>query len=506
MTCLKSQRILICAPLGKDAELALRVLKNAGLTCCICKTLLELMAELREGAGAILTVEEALTVSASTPLIKYLAAQPNWSDLPILVLTKNGSDAPWVKGAYEQFGNLTFLERPVRAPTLTSAVRSALRARLRQYEIQLSDQRKDEFLAMLAHELRNPLAPISSAAQLLTLVSANEEKVKKTSEIIARQVAHMTNLVDDLLDVARVTRGLIALEQERLDIRHILAEAVEQVNPQVSVRRQHLTLHLSPDAAPVLGDRKRLVQVVTNLLNNASKYTPESGNITVRLQVLADEIKLEVADDGIGISPEMVTRVFDLFAQAERTSDRSQGGLGLGLALVKSLVASHGGRVHAVSAGPGKGSQFTVYLPRQVDSCGELTQTEIDNHQPPSAFQLLRLMLVDDNKDAADSLAMLLDAAGHKVWVEYSALKAIELARTTVPQICILDIGLPDMDGNQLASRLRAMPETANAILIAVTGYSQARDRTKSIAAGFDHHFVKPVDVPKLLAVLEEAV
>ena len=505
MTDSNEQRILICAPLGKDAELACHVLQNADLNCWVCKTFQELLAELRKGAGAILSVEEVLTVSATSALIKYLAGQPNWSDVPILVLTKSGGNGPWVKEAYEKLGNLTLLERPVRAPTLTSAVRSALRARLRQYEIRQSDQRKDEFLAMLAHELRNPLAPISAAARLLDMVANDEKKVRSTSEIIARQVSHMTNLVDDLLDVARVTRGLITLDKKSLDVRHILTEAVEQVNPQITARRQHLTLHLPPDLASVLGDRKRLVQVVTNLLNNASKYTPEGGNIIAHLHVTPDEIVLKITDSGIGISAEMVKRVFDLFAQAERTSDRSLGGLGLGLALVKSLVTSHGGRVQAFSEGPGQGSKFTVYLPRLINARIDQDKNQSENCQKQNSFQPLRLMLVDDNKDAADALAMLLEASGHQVSVEYTALKALALARLTAPQICILDIGLPDLDGNELAARLRALPETANALLIAVTGYSQERDRAKSIAAGFDYHFVKPVDVAKLLALLEES-
>jgi signal transduction histidine kinase len=504
MTDPAEQRILICAPFGKDAELAGRALENAGFSCFICKSPAELLRELGKGAGAVLTAEEALPSGASSAsLHDYLAGQPTWSDLPILVLTKSGGDSPWIKGAYERLGNLTLLERPVRSSTLISAARSALRARLRQYEIRLADQRKDEFLAMLAHELRNPLAPISAAAQLLGLVSSDAERVKQASEIIVRQVGHMTNLIDDLLDVARVTRGLVTLDKELLDIRHILSEAVEQVGPMISARRHHLVLHLPPDAAPVLGDRKRLVQVVANLLNNASKYTPEEGNIVVRLQVVADDVVLEVSDNGIGIAPEMVSRVFDLFAQAERTPDRSQGGLGLGLALVKNLVASHGGNVHARSDGLGKGSTFMVRLPR-VTSPSATDDNRTAKRAASDSVQPLRIMVVDDNADAADTLEMLLHATGHDVAVEYAATSAIERARRTLPQVCLLDVGLPDMDGNELARRLRAMPETASAILIAVTGYGQEQDRKKSIGAGFDYHFIKPVDTAKLLSLLEK--
>lgn len=498
----KQRRVLICAPLGKDAELACQALEKAGLLCCICPSITALVVELVDGAGALLIMEEVLTPAASVPLVKYLVGQPTWSDLPVLVLTKSGGDSLWIKDAYERFGNLTLLERPVRAPTLISAVRSALRARLRQYEIQLSDARKDEFLAMLAHELRNPLAPISAAAQILKLISFDPEKVMHSSEIIARQVAHMTNLIDDLLDVARVTRGLIVLEREPLDMRQIVSQAVEQVNPQINAKCQHLALHLPPESMPVLGDSKRLIQVVANLLNNASKYTQDGGSLAMSLGSDGHEIILQIVDDGIGISAPMVSRVFELFAQAERTSDRSQGGLGLGLALVKSLALSHGGSVHAASKGPGEGSTFTLRLPRLLTQENNITEKPSADPQRLDATKPLRVMVVDDNVDAADTLAMLLDVTGYNVVAQYTAANAIVCAKKILPEICILDIGLPDMDGNALASKLRAMPETAEAILIAVTGYSQDRDKGESIASGFDYHFVKPVDTAKLLALL----
>jgi len=502
---INERRILIYAPLGKDAELACKVLESAKLVCHVCTSWQQLIDELDKGAGLILTVEEILTPVAVAPLTSFIVAQPTWSDLPVLVLTKSGSDASWIKGAYERFGNLTLLERPVRAPTLISAARSALRARLRQYEIKISDQRKDEFLAMLAHELRNPLAPISSAAEILKLVSSNPDKVKQTSEIIARQVGHLTNLIDDLLDVARVTRGLIKLEKEPLDIRYMVSQAIEQVNPQIVMKQQHLAVNFPLEPAQVLGDSKRLIQVVANLLNNASKYTQVDGNISVTVDILDSDIMLEISDDGIGIAPEMVPQVFDLFAQAKRTSDRSQGGLGLGLALVKSLVVSHNGIVQTLSKGLGEGSTFTIYLPRLVNNIPVLDALpHAEDGTVAEPFQPLCIMVVDDNKDAADALAMYLETAGHKIFVEYNALDAIARARLASPQICILDIGLPDMDGYDLASRLRMMPETSDAILIAVTGYSQDQNRNKSIAAGFDHHFVKPVEVDTLINAIVE--
>jgi PAS domain S-box-containing protein len=369
--------------------------------------------------------------------------------------------------------------------------------RLRQ-----ADRRKDEFLAMLAHELRNPLAPISAAAELLQIVKLDEERVRRTSQIIGRQVSHMTSLVDDLLDVSRVTRGLVELENAPLDINHIVADAVEQATPLLRARRHQLELRLTPDTGMVQGDRKRLVQVLSNLLNNAAKYTHQGGNIQVRTSVRDAHVLIEVADNGIGMAPELSLRAFDLFAQAERSSDRSLGGLGLGLALVRSLVELHHGMASCESAGIGQGSTFTICLPRlhtQEDRLGT-------GHSSDSALlqqaRGLRIMVVDDNIDAAAMLAMLLEAAGHQVVVEHSARGALLRAGEEHPEVCLLDIGLPEIDGNELAQRLRANPATAGAVLIAVTGYGQEKDLAQSQAAGFDHHLVKPVDTRALAAIL----
>jgi signal transduction histidine kinase len=370
-------------------------------------------------------------------------------------------------------------------------------------ELRTADQRKDEFLAMLAHELRNPLAPISAAAQLLKMVHLDEARAKETSNIIARQVDHMTGLVDDLLDVSRVTRGLVTLDVEPLDIRGIVADAVEQVRPLMDTRRHHLSLRLPLDPVMALGDKKRLIQVIANLLNNSAKYTREGGNIMLSLELQAGGVVLQVTDDGIGMEPELVSRVFELFAQAERTSDRSQGGLGLGLALVKSLVGLHGGSVQAFSKGAGEGSTFTVRLPRLPLTPAQ-AEGERESLSTPAPARALRVMVVDDNADAAHTLAMFLEAEGHQVTVDYEAGNALVRARTMAPRVCLLDIGLPDIDGTELARRLRAMPETATAVLIAVTGYGKEQDRENAITAGFDYHFVKPVDTSKLAALLAQ--
>lgn len=368
-------------------------------------------------------------------------------------------------------------------------------------ELRSADSRKDEFLAMLAHELRNPLAPIRAAAELLKMVKLDDAVVRRSSDIIARQVDHMTELVDDLLDVSRVTRGLVELDKKPLYIANIITDAVEQVRPLIHSRRHHLRMHLAPDAVAVMGDSKRLVQVIANLLSNAAKYTHEGGNVLLKTEVAEGKIILKVIDDGIGMNPELTRRVFDLFAQAERTPDRSSGGLGLGLALVKSLVELHGGTVHCSSEGIGKGSVFTICLPLTSvqDHAGPLLRHDA----PASQFRPLKVIVVDDNVDAAQMLAMLLEASGHQVFVEYGAKRALERSRIEKPDVCLLDIGLPEMDGNELARRIKSQPETGASTLIAVTGYGQNSDLQASKAAGFHHHFVKPVDTARLLALLD---
>ena len=369
--------------------------------------------------------------------------------------------------------------------------------------LRLANQRKDDFLAMLAHELRNPLAPIMTAAQLLKLGTLDAKGVRNASEIIARQAEHMTDLVNDLLDVSRVTRGLVTLARAPVAARTMVDEAIEQVRPMFEARRQHLQVTLSGPDATVLGDKARLVQVLANLLNNASKYTPEERRITIETH--ADEDKdalvLTVRDEGIGMDRELAPSVFDLFTQAKRSSDRSQGGLGLGLALVKNLVELHGGSVVCDSPGPGLGSTFTVLLPLMQqpgahDGGGSAAGAVSAGGRP------LRLLVVDDNVDAAATLAMLLEACGYEVMVENDSLRALERAKKECPDVALLDIGLPEMDGNELARRLRLEPCTRPALLVAITGYGQEQERRTALEAGFDHHMVKPVDLDRLAAIL----
>ncbi|MQA37271.1 hybrid sensor histidine kinase/response regulator [Rugamonas aquatica] len=364
-------------------------------------------------------------------------------------------------------------------------------------QLRLADQRKDEFLAMLAHELRNPLAPISAGAQLLQSGHATEAVVSRTAGIIVRQVTHMTRLVDDLLDVSRVTRGLVTLTRMPLNVADVVADAVEQAEPLFQAKQHHFELTLPEVPQQVAGDHKRLVQVLVNVLNNAAKYTPIGGTIKLTVHGEAGLVRLVVSDSGIGMAPELRSRVFELFAQADRNPDRSQGGLGLGLALVKSLVELHGGTIAADSAGEQQGSTFTITLPG-----GPGQKPAFPAGPVAVSGAKLRVLVVDDNIDAAQTLQLLLDASGHEVLVAHTALEALEIAQRSAPELCLLDIGLPDISGNDLARGLRSLPQTAQATLVAVTGYGSREDRELASAAGFDHYFVKPVDVEALLKLI----
>ncbi len=364
-------------------------------------------------------------------------------------------------------------------------------------ELRVADRRKDEFLAMLAHELRNPLAPIKASAHLLKLSAHDPERVRSSSEIIARQVRHLTRLVDDLLDVSRVTRGLVQIAREPVDLGAVVSAAVEQAKPLVQARRHELHTRVGAGQFTVKGDFHRLVQVVSNLLNNAAKYTPQGGVIVVELCIEDRQAVLSVTDNGVGITSEMIGQVFDLFTQAERTPDRSQGGLGIGLALVRSLVQLHGGQVKAISEGLHHGSTFRVTLPL---SQGE--ERPLPEQQSTTEAKPCRVLIVDDNADAATTLADVLELSGHDVATAHDGASALLRAQEARWDVCILDIGLPDMTGYELAKRLRDTSAASQATFIALTGYGQPHDRVLSMTSGFHHHLVKPADVARIIELL----
>ena len=362
-----------------------------------------------------------------------------------------------------------------------------------------ADRRKDEFLAMLAHELRNPLAPIGTAAELLRRSLHDPRRVEQASLIISRQVQHMTDLVSDLLDVSRVTRGLIELDCATFDLKEAVHEAIEQVRPLVEHRRHSLATRLPAVPMWVHGDRTRLIQVLSNLLNNAAKYTRPGGQVTVEASLPSGRAVVQVRDSGEGIDAGLLPHIFELFTQAERSPDRSQGGLGIGLALVRSLVALHGGEIRAESAGKGQGSTFTLSLPAAQPARQERAAR---GGTAGAALAPRRVVVVDDNADAAETLASLLQAVGHEVRTFGTGEAMLEALPGLEADVFILDIGLPGMTGHEVGRRLRRDPRLGRARIYALSGYGQEQDRAGSQASGFDQHFVKPLDPAVLLATL----
>jgi len=367
------------------------------------------------------------------------------------------------------------------------------------------DRRKDEFLATLAHELRNPLAPLRNALEVMRLDPDNRELFAHLNEIMERQLGHLVRLVDDLLDVSRITRGKIELRSERLDVAKVVESAQETSRPLIEAGNHQLSVQLPEHAAFVVGDLTRLAQVVANLLNNAAKYTPPNGQIGLSVEPCNGEVLIRVRDNGLGIPPAMLPRVFNMFTQVERTRDHAQGGLGIGLTLVRRLVEMHKGRIEAFSEGTGKGSEFVIHLPLATEAL-EPHQLDgaLDSHLHDGTVRpRLRVLVVDDNLDSLTSLAMLLRMSGDAVRTASDGTAALEVAKSFRPEVVLLDLGLPGMDGYEIGRRIRKMPESKSAILVAQTGWGQDDDRRRSAEAGFDAHLVKPVDPAELQKILE---
>jgi signal transduction histidine kinase/CheY-like chemotaxis protein len=381
--------------------------------------------------------------------------------------------------------------------------RERAEAALRRHaeELAEADQRKDQFLAMLAHELRNPLAPIRNAVQLLQQLGPNEPPLVRVREVIARQVAHQARLLDDLLDVSRISRGKIELRRETLEFVRLVGDVAEDHRRVLETAGLTLCLELPEGPVWLDGDPTRLAQVVGNLLGNAAKFTEPGGQVRVRLvaEPESQSAVLSVRDSGIGIEPTLLLHVFELFTQADQGLDRSRGGLGLGLALVKGLVEQHGGSVWANSEGPGQGSEFNVLLPTLAAPPAEMPAPA----PAPIATGPIRVLVVEDNRDAAETLQDLLKLAGCTVALAYSGPQALAITPEFHPEVVLCDLGLPGMSGFEVGAALRRHAASAQAQLIAVSGYGQAEDRERSRAAGFDRHLVKPVDPSDLLRLLE---
>jgi PAS domain S-box-containing protein len=394
------------------------------------------------------------------------------------------------------------MKLPDGRPLMTSMAIDLTERRRAEEGLHAAERQKDEFIAMLAHELRNPLAPIRNAVQVLREPQLAAPELNWVRDVIDRQVAQMSRLMDDLLDVSRVTHGTLTLRRGPVDLAEVLEQAVEASRPAINFRRHTLRQILPGEAVRVEGDASRLVQVFSNLLDNAAKYTETGGHLDLILEATPGEAIVRVRDNGRGIEADLLPHIFDVFTQDDRSLDRTQGGLGLGLALVRRLTEMHDGWVEAHSAGPGQGAEFTVRLPRlAIAVSGEGPGAEGEGlARKPAA---LRILVVDDNVDSADSMALLLSLDGHEVRTAFDGPGALAEAADFQPRAVLLDIGLPGMDGYEVARRMRELPGLRDVLMIAITGYGQEDDRTRSKAAGFDHHLVKPVDPETLSRLLD---
>jgi signal transduction histidine kinase len=673
------ERVLVLAPTPADAVVTRTLLAEAGLACHVCADLAALCGECGAGAGAVLLTEEVLADGGADRLVELLRRQPPWSDLPVLLLSGGGADSPVAAWALDLLGNVTVLERPVRVTTLVSALRAALRARRRQYELRSrvealrtrgerlrllweaaavllateqpdammrglfakiaphlgldayfnfmveesgaalrmesclgipddearkiarlefgqaicgtvavrrepitathiqqsddpkaqlvkgygirvyacnplmagdrllgtlsfasrtrdafdadeleflktvchyvayayerlrlirqlreEDERKDEFLATLAHELRNPLAPIRNAAQYLRLKGPADPGMQNARDIIDRQVRQMTRLVDDLLDISRISRGKVVLRRERVSLGLILRNAVESGRPLIDEAGHDLAVTVPPEPLFVDGDAARLAQVFGNLLTNAAKYTDRGGRIRLAAEREGSDVVVSVRDTGIGIAPDYLPRLFDMFSQVDPALERSQGGLGIGLALVKSLVDMHGGRVEARSDGLGRGSEFVVRLPLLVTPADTEPVSRGPGAGRPAGGPGRRVLVADDNVDSAESLAMMLAVMGHEVRAAHDGQAAVELAEEFRPDVMLLDIGMPRMNGYEAARTVRGRGWGRGVVLVALTGWGQDEDKRRADEAGFDHHLTKPVDPDALISLLAD--
>ncbi|MGZ3451407.1 MAG: hybrid sensor histidine kinase/response regulator [Polyangiales bacterium] len=502
----EDRRVLVLAPAGRDAVLAENVLRREGIDAKQCRDTAHLCDEVRRGAAALLIAEEALPHDRRAELIRCIQEQPAWSDLPVLVMAsaQHTHVSPDGLVALSELGNVTVLQRPMHVVVLLTAIRSALRARKRQAEVrdllgklERGVRDRDAFLATLGHELRNPLAAIRNALELLDRARRPDEASERERVILRRQAHHLGHLVDDLLDVARVTKGKIVLQRSGINFADIVRRGVEAV--ELGDRSGHdFRVDLASEPVYVDGDPVRLEQVVSNLLTNAVKYTPAGGRIDVSCSAVSGQAVLEVRDQGVGLAPDMISRIFDLFTQAERSLDRSQGGLGIGLTLVRSLVELHGGTIDAASDGVGRGTSFRVQLPlieRPVNEAAEPA--------PPteSSSAVHRVLLVEDNDDIRETLAMLLSVSGFEVSSANDGPSGVAEAERTEPDAALIDIGLPGFDGYEVARRLRMT--RPKLVLVALTGYGQPDDRRRSQEAGFDAHLTKPIDIDVLTSLLK---
>jgi signal transduction histidine kinase len=494
---------LLVSPNAADAELATRFLREHGFPAHAFATLRELAGHVDERVGCLVVVDEALVADEIPALREALARLPAWLDLPLVFVGRDSAAlGSLAAGAFPDSGQITLLERPLNPHTLASAVLVALRASTRQREVgELIAQRehavrlRDEFMAMLAHELRNPLAPMRNALHIMRLQKMEDPLLVRSAAILERQVDHIVRMVDDLMDVARLERGKVTLQKQRLDLSRLVASALEGCQPAAQARGHRLVAHFCAGALPVDADPVRLEQIVCNLVNNAVKFMAQPGEIGVETSCVEGEAVIAVQDRGVGFEPDAGEQLFAPFLQVNPTLARSAGGLGIGLTIVRRLVELHGGSVSATSEGPGKGARFVVRLPLAAG----LAEPEPTASPARVDGKRCRVVVIEDNADIRETLRTLLDLWGHEV-VDSAPDGREGLAQVLErrPDVAIVDIGLPGMSGYDVARAIRAYIPNGAIRLIALTGYGQPADRERAFEAGFDAHLLKPV-VPDVL-------
>ncbi|HEY0824755.1 MAG TPA: response regulator [Ramlibacter sp.] len=456
---------------------------HTGLHDAVGKTIRELVPEHDEHWFSL--YDRVARTGQATRFVNEAKAMKRWFDVYATRLGGPGSDLVAIL-----FSDIT--QRLVAEQDLR---------RLNE-ELAQANRRKTEFLATLAHELRNPLAPLSNGLHLMRMASTKPEVLEKTRQMMERQIQHMVHLVDDLLDVARISTGKVELRRQRMDLREVVATAVETSASLVDAGGHKLNVELPSQPLPMDADPTRIAQVVSNLLNNAAKYTPPGGRIALKVRVEGGEAVLSVTDTGIGIAPDAIEKVFEMFAQVP-SAGKPQGGLGIGLSLVQSLVALHGGSVHATSPGIGQGSTFTVRLP--LLAAGSDAASGPAASPSPGKPGQLQVLVVDDNQDAAESLGVLLDIEGHAAHIAHTGAEALQLAQSQPLDVVFLDIGLPDMTGYDVARRMRLLPGMQKTLLVALTGWGTQDDRQRTRDAGFDRHLTKPAELPAVEELLRAA-
>ena len=527
------RRVVVLTPPGRDAQLVARVLADMGTTPTLCADVGVLVETLRAGAGAALLAEEVLTPAAVQRLTTLLAAQPSWSDLPLVILTGTGEPSPGslsMLRVLEPIANVTLLERPVRVVTLQSAIRTALRARRRQYEVrdhlaerqraeaererllaaeqtaraevEGANRAKDEFLAVLSHELRTPLQSMLGWVKLLKLGKLDADAAARALSTLERNTRTQAQLIGDLLDVSRIVAGKLRIELRPLELRPVLEAALESIRAAAEDKGVRLHATFEPRVTVVAGDAERLEQVVWNLLSNAVKFTPPGGRITLRLERTATQAQIIVRDTGRGIAPATLPYIFERFRQADSTTTRVYGGLGLGLAIVRHLVEAHSGTVRAESAGEGHGATFRVTLPllqRTPETADNPDRGwSTDGHVPSLAG--LALLVVDDDADTRDLLATALRGEGAEVTTVASVAEALAALEQRRPDVLISDISMPGDDGYALVRRLRALQGTSGRSIpaLALTAHARPEDSELAFLAGFEAHVPKPVSPDEL--------